>query len=80
MMAALVKVLSRSTGIQVEAEDLKIILIFCGLGLLLLLAAAMTTASTSQLIYSRDAPLTLPAGLSGLSAHLRGSCPRSWCG
>ncbi|MGY4510229.1 hypothetical protein [Bradyrhizobium sp. USDA 3650] len=42
MMAALVNALSRSTGMHVEAEDLKTILIFCRLGLLLSLAAAMT--------------------------------------
>ena len=41
-MAALVKVLSRSTGVHVEGEDLKTILIFGGAGLLLSLAAAMT--------------------------------------
>lgn len=42
MMAALVKALSRSTGMEVEAEDLKTILIFCGVGLFLSLAAGMT--------------------------------------
>ena len=42
MMAALAKILSRSTGADVAAEELKTILIFCGLGLLLSLLAAMT--------------------------------------
>jgi hypothetical protein len=42
MMAALVKVLSRSTGLDVDAEGLKTILIFCGAGLLLSRVAAMT--------------------------------------
>jgi hypothetical protein len=42
-MAALAKVLSRSTGIHVEGEDLKTILIFCGAGLFLSLSAAMTS-------------------------------------
>jgi hypothetical protein len=43
MMAALAKALSRSTGVDVDdAEGLKTILIFCGAGLLLSLAAAMT--------------------------------------
>ena len=42
MMAALVKVLSRSMDMDVDAEELKTILIFCGGGLLLSLAAAMT--------------------------------------
>jgi hypothetical protein len=41
-MAALVKVLSRSTGMDVDAEGLKTILIFCGAGLFLSLVAAMT--------------------------------------
>jgi hypothetical protein len=42
MMAALVKALSRSTSMEVESEALKTILIFCGAGLFLSLAAAMT--------------------------------------
>jgi hypothetical protein len=42
MMAALAKVLSRSTGAALDVEGLKVILIFCGTGLLLSLAAAMT--------------------------------------
>ncbi len=41
-MAALTKVLSRTTGADVDIEDLKIVLIFCGAGLLLSLLAAMT--------------------------------------
>jgi hypothetical protein len=42
MMAALTKVLWRTTGADVDIEDLKIVLIFCGAGLLLSLLAAMT--------------------------------------
>ena len=42
MMAALEKMLSRSTGMNVVADELKTILIFCGVGLLLSLAAAMS--------------------------------------
>lgn len=41
MMTALAKVLSHSTGIDLDADGLKTILIFCGSGLLLSLAAAM---------------------------------------
>lgn len=42
MMAALVKALSRTTSRDIDVEELKIILIFCGAGLLLSLVAAMT--------------------------------------
>ena len=42
MMAELAKVLSRSTGADVDADGLKTILIFCGAGLFLSLMAAMT--------------------------------------
>ncbi|WP_164988239.1 hypothetical protein [Bradyrhizobium betae] len=42
MMAALTKVLWRTTGADVDIEDLKIVLIFCGAGLLQSLLAAMT--------------------------------------
>lgn len=42
MMAALAKVLSRSTGADVDADGLKTILIFCGAGLLLSLMVGMT--------------------------------------
>lgn len=42
MMPALTKVLWRTTGADVDIEDLKIVLIFCGAGLLLSLLAAMT--------------------------------------
>ncbi|MET4276224.1 MULTISPECIES: hypothetical protein [unclassified Bradyrhizobium] len=42
MMAVLVKALSRTTGRDIDVEGLKIILIFCGTGLLLSVLAAMT--------------------------------------
>ena len=42
MMAALVKALSRTTSRDVDVDGLKIILIFCGAGLLLSLVAAIT--------------------------------------
>ena len=42
MMAALAKVLTRSTGADVDADGLKTILIFCRGGLFLSLMASMT--------------------------------------
>ncbi|WP_409191998.1 hypothetical protein [Bradyrhizobium sp. RDM4] len=41
-MAALAKAFSRTTGREIDVGGLKIILIFCGAGLLLSLVAAMT--------------------------------------
>jgi hypothetical protein len=41
MMAALAKALSQATGADIDVEGLKVILIFCGAGLLLSLAIAM---------------------------------------
>lgn len=41
-MATLVKVLSRTTGTDVDVDGLKIILIFCGAGLFLSLLAGIT--------------------------------------
>ncbi|MHC4047528.1 hypothetical protein [Bradyrhizobium sp. 23AC] len=41
MLATLAKVLSQATGVDVDADELKIIQIFCGAGLLVSLVAAM---------------------------------------
>ncbi|MBR0954703.1 hypothetical protein [Bradyrhizobium canariense] len=41
MIAALARAISRATGTNVDVEPLKVVVIFSGAGLLLLLVAAM---------------------------------------
>jgi hypothetical protein len=52
MMAALAKAFSQTTDLNIDAEDLPAVLVFCGAGLLLSLALAMTYGlNLSQAIF-----------------------------